>query len=140
MTFTTVKITRTTRAVPRRRPLRTIPGPPPVPSARLDRTHDNTAARHDHILAHLHAAGFGALADLSFRSLDNDIPDPVIVTSYITTHTHKLTRGQKETDHVPAIERAPSNTASPTSRTGRTSSNSVPTPPAPPLSCALCSS
>ncbi|MGW5063344.1 transposase family protein [Streptomyces sp. NPDC004096] len=51
--------------------------------ARPGRTHDNTAARHDHILAHLRAAGLGALADLGFRGLDNDILDPVIVTGYI---------------------------------------------------------
>ncbi|MEU8544671.1 hypothetical protein AB0C52_32525 [Streptomyces sp. NPDC048717] len=51
---------------------------------------------HDHILAHLHAAGLGALADLGFRGLDNDILDPVIVTGYTATRTHKLTPGQKE--------------------------------------------
>ncbi|WP_406333546.1 transposase [Streptomyces zaomyceticus] len=45
-------------------------------SARPGRTHDNTSARHDHILAHLRAAGLGALADLGLRGLDNDILDP----------------------------------------------------------------
>ncbi|MGW5564591.1 hypothetical protein ACWEWD_14365 [Streptomyces tendae] len=33
-------------------------------AARPGRTHDNTAARHNHILAHLRAVGLGALADL----------------------------------------------------------------------------
>jgi hypothetical protein len=42
-----------------------------ISAARPGRTHDNTAARHDHILAHLRAAGLGALADLGFRGLDN---------------------------------------------------------------------
>ncbi|MFD7020602.1 transposase family protein [Streptomyces sp. NPDC059928] len=41
-----------------------------ISAARPGRTHDNTAARHDHILAHLRAAGLGALADLGFRRLD----------------------------------------------------------------------
>ncbi|WP_369695779.1 transposase family protein [Streptomyces coelicoflavus] len=45
-------------------------------AARSGRTHDNTAARHDHILAHLRAASLGALADLGFRGLDNDIHSP----------------------------------------------------------------
>ncbi|MFJ3532517.1 MULTISPECIES: transposase family protein [unclassified Streptomyces] len=54
-------------------------------AARPGRTHDNTAARHDHILAHLRAAGLGALAGLGFRGLDNDILDPVIVTGYTAT-------------------------------------------------------
>jgi hypothetical protein len=51
-----------------------------ISAARPGRTHDNTAARHDRILAHLRAAGLGALADLGFRGLDNDILDPVVVT------------------------------------------------------------
>ncbi|MER5775426.1 transposase family protein [Streptomyces sp. NPDC002039] len=76
-------------------------------AARPGRTHDNTAARHDHILAHSRAAGLGALADLGFRGLDNDILDPVIVTGYIATRTHKLTRGQKEANRVLAVGRAP---------------------------------
>ncbi|WP_327267326.1 transposase family protein [Streptomyces sp. NBC_01218] len=33
-----------------------------ISAARPGRTHDNTAARHDHILAHLRAAGLGARA------------------------------------------------------------------------------
>ncbi|MFE2537069.1 transposase family protein [Streptomyces sp. NPDC059371] len=41
-----------------------------ISAARPGRTHDITAARHNHILAHLRAAGLGALADLGFRGLD----------------------------------------------------------------------
>ncbi|CAL9398670.1 transposase family protein [Streptomyces sp. enrichment culture] len=78
-----------------------------ISAARPGRTHDNTSARHDHILAHLRAAGLGALADLGFRGLDNDILDPVIVTGYIATRTHKLTPGQKQANRVLAIGRAP---------------------------------
>jgi hypothetical protein len=66
-----------------------------ISAARPGRTHDNTAARHDHILAHLRAAGLGALAGLGFRGLDNDILDPVIVTGYTASRTHKLTPGQR---------------------------------------------
>lgn len=78
-----------------------------ISAARPGRTHDNTAARHDHILAHLRAAGLGALAGLGFRGLDNNIHDPVIVTGYAATRTHKLTPGQKEANRVLAIGRAP---------------------------------
>jgi hypothetical protein len=78
-----------------------------ISAARPCRTHDNTAARHDHILAHLHAAGLGALADLGFRGLDNDILDPVIVTGYTATRTHKPTSGQKTANRVLAVGRAP---------------------------------
>ncbi|KPI02996.1 hypothetical protein OK074_5146 [Actinobacteria bacterium OK074] len=78
-----------------------------ISGARPGRTHDNTAARHDHILAHLRAAGLGALADLDFRGLDNDILDPVIVTGYTASRTHKVTPGQKEANRVLAVGRAP---------------------------------
>ncbi|MCY1655610.1 transposase family protein [Streptomyces sp. WI03-5b] len=78
-----------------------------ISAARPGRTHDNTAARHDHILAHLRAAGLGALADLGFRGLDNDILDPSIVTGYAASRTHKLTTGEKEANRVLAVGRAP---------------------------------
>lgn len=78
-----------------------------ISAARPGRTHDITAARHDHILAHLRAADLGALADLGFRGLDNDVLDPVIVTGFIATRTHKLTSGQKEANRVLAVGRAP---------------------------------
>ncbi|PCG86945.1 IS5/IS1182 family transposase [Streptomyces sp. WZ.A104] len=78
-----------------------------ISAARPGRTHDNTAARHDHILAHLRAADLGALADLGFRGLDNDLLAPVIVTGYAASRTHKLTPGQKEANRVLAVGRAP---------------------------------
>ncbi|MCX2928612.1 transposase family protein [Streptomyces sp. NEAU-W12] len=78
-----------------------------ISAARPGRTHDNTAARHDHILAHLRAAGLGALADLGFRGLDNDVLDPLIVTGYHSSRTHRLTAGQKEANRVLAVGRAP---------------------------------
>ncbi|MFI5620566.1 transposase family protein [Streptomyces sp. NPDC051567] len=49
----------------------------------------------------------GALADLGFRGLDNDIHDPVIVTGCTATRTHKLTPGQKTANRVLAIGRTP---------------------------------
>lgn len=78
-----------------------------ISAARLGSTHDNTAARHDHILAHLRAAGLGALADLGFRGLDNEILDPVVVTGFAASRTHKLTPGRKEANRVLAVGRAP---------------------------------
>ncbi|MFF0131281.1 transposase family protein [Streptomyces mirabilis] len=78
-----------------------------ISAARPGRTDDITAARHDHILAHLRAAGLGALADLGFRGLDNDVLDPVIVTGFHASRTHKLTPGQKDANRVLAVGRAP---------------------------------
>ncbi|WP_234441178.1 transposase family protein [Streptomyces scabiei] len=78
-----------------------------ISAARSGRTHDITAARHDHILAHLRAAGLGALADLGFRGLDNDVRDPVIITGFHASRTPKLTPGQKEANRVLAVGRAP---------------------------------
>jgi hypothetical protein len=53
------------------------------------------------------AAGLGALADLGFRGLDNDVLDPVIVTGFHASRTHKLTPGQKTANRVLAVGRAP---------------------------------
>ncbi|MFE2848861.1 transposase family protein [Streptomyces scopuliridis] len=78
-----------------------------ISAARPGRTHDITAARHEHIQDHLRAAGLGALADLGFRGLDNDVLDPVIVTGYTATRAHKLTPGQKDANRVLATGRAP---------------------------------
>ncbi|QEU74112.1 IS5/IS1182 family transposase [Streptomyces nitrosporeus] len=78
-----------------------------ISAARPGRTHDNTAARHDRILAHLRAAGLGALADLGFRGLDNDVLDPVIITGFAATRTRKLTPAQKDANRVLAVGRAP---------------------------------
>ncbi|WP_381560671.1 transposase family protein [Streptomyces eurythermus] len=66
-----------------------------------------SAARHDHILAHLRAAGLGALADLGFRGLGNDILDPVIVTGFHASRAHKLTPAEKTANRVLAVGRAP---------------------------------
>jgi hypothetical protein len=80
-----------------------------ISAARPGRTHDATAARHDHIVAHLQAAGLGALADLGFLGVDKpaDPDDQVIVTGYKATRYHKLTTGQKTANKILAAGRAP---------------------------------
>lgn len=80
-----------------------------ISAARPGRTHDATAARHDHIVAHLKAAGLGALADLGFLGVDKpaDPDDLVIVTGYKATRYRKLTTGQKTANNVIAAGRAP---------------------------------
>ncbi|WP_329468409.1 transposase family protein [Streptomyces sp. NBC_01431] len=78
-----------------------------ISAARPGSTHDITAARHDHVLAHLRAAGLGALADLGFRGLDNDVLGSVIITGFAATRARKLTPGQKDANRVLAVGRAP---------------------------------
>ncbi|MGW1507180.1 transposase family protein [Streptomyces mirabilis] len=78
-----------------------------ISAARPGRTHDITAARDDHVLAHLRAAGLGALADLGFRGLDNDVLALVIITGFAATRARKLTPGQKEANRILAVGRAP---------------------------------
>ncbi|MEN8649155.1 hypothetical protein ABCR94_00510 [Streptomyces sp. 21So2-11] len=58
-------------------------------------------------MAHLRAVGLGALADVGFRGLDNDVRDPVIVTGFTATRTHELTPSQKDANRVLAVGRAP---------------------------------
>ncbi|MFI1168540.1 transposase family protein [Streptomyces sp. NPDC020801] len=69
-------------------------------AARPGHTHDITAARRDRILAHLRAAGLGALADLGFLGLDNDGDDPVVVTGFKATRARKLTPGEREANRI----------------------------------------
>ncbi|MCY0953193.1 transposase family protein [Streptomyces sp. H27-S2] len=78
-----------------------------ISAARPGRTHDITAARRDHILAHLRAAGLGALADLGFLGLDDDGDDPVVVTGFKATRARKLTPAEKEANRVLAAGRVP---------------------------------
>jgi DDE superfamily endonuclease len=77
-----------------------------ISAARPGRTHDITAARHDHVLAHLHAAGLGALADLGFVGLDDDPENPVVITGYKATRKRKLTRGRKNANKALSAARA----------------------------------
>ncbi|OIJ99079.1 IS5/IS1182 family transposase [Streptomyces monashensis] len=78
-----------------------------ISAARPGRTHDITAARRDHILAHLRAASLGALADLGFLGLDDDPDDPVVVTGFKATRARRLTPAEKEANRVLAAGRAP---------------------------------
>ena len=79
-----------------------------ISAARPGRTHDITAARHDHIVDHLKAAGLGALADLGFLGLDPEAKDddPVVITGYRSTKKRKLTTGQKTANKVISAARA----------------------------------
>ncbi|GGN64580.1 hypothetical protein GCM10011579_034130 [Streptomyces albiflavescens] len=76
-------------------------------AARPGRTHDITAARRDHILAHLRAACLGALADLGFLGLADDGDDPVVVTGFKATRARKLAPAEKEANRVLAAGRVP---------------------------------
>jgi hypothetical protein len=78
-----------------------------VSAAWPGRTHDITAARRDHILAHLCAASLGALADLGFLGLDDDGDDPVVVTGFKATRARRLTSSEKEANRVLAAGRVP---------------------------------
>ena len=77
-----------------------------ISAARPGRTHDITAARHDHIVEHLKATGLGALADLGFLGLADTAEDPVVITGYRATKKRKLTTGQKTANTVISAARA----------------------------------
>ncbi|MEV0785686.1 transposase family protein [Streptomyces sp. NPDC050423] len=76
-------------------------------AARPGRTHDVTAARRDHVLALLRAAGPGALADLGSVGLDDDGDDPVVVTGFKVTRVRRLASAEQEATRVLAAGRAP---------------------------------
>ncbi|WP_327378841.1 transposase (plasmid) [Streptomyces sp. NBC_01216] len=80
-----------------------------VSTARPGRTSEITACRHDHLTAHLRAAGLGAIADLGFVGLDDSGPDadPAVITGYKAARNRPLTRGQKLSNKALAAVRAP---------------------------------
>lgn len=75
-------------------------------AARPGRTHDITAARRGHILAHLRATGLGALADLGFIGLDDNADAPVVITGFKATRARKLTPAEKDANRALAAGRA----------------------------------
>ncbi|MCT2546884.1 transposase family protein [Streptomyces atratus] len=78
-----------------------------ISAARPGRHHDVTAARRDRILAHLRAAGLGALADLGFLGLDDNGGDPVVVTGFKATRARRLSSAEKEANRVLPAGRTP---------------------------------
>ena len=78
-----------------------------ISAARCGAASEIRAARHDHIPAHLRAAGLGALADLGFTGLDPDPEDPVIITGYKSTRTSKTTPAQRQANRALSAARAP---------------------------------
>ncbi|MFA7758759.1 transposase family protein [Streptomyces sp. NRRL B-2790] len=58
-------------------------------------------------MAHLRAAGLGALADLGFLGLDDDGDDPVVVTGFKATRARGLASAEKEANRVLAAGRVP---------------------------------
>jgi hypothetical protein len=78
-----------------------------ISAARRGAASEITAARHDHLAAHLRTAGLGALADLGFTGLDPDPEDPVIITGYKSTRTCKTTPAQRQANQALSAARAP---------------------------------
>ncbi|MFD1663196.1 transposase family protein [Streptomyces caeni] len=99
-----------------------------------------TAARRDRILAHLRAAGPGALADLGFLGLDDDGDDPVVVTGFKATRARKLTPAEKEANRVLAVGRVPVERGFAHLKNWRILTKLRTDPPAPPTCFARCSS
>ncbi|MGW8880997.1 transposase family protein [Streptomyces mirabilis] len=80
-----------------------------ISAVRPGRTSEITACRHDKLIAHLRAAGLGAIADLGFIGLDDGPPDadPAVITGYKAARNRPLTRGQKLSNKALAAVRAP---------------------------------
>ncbi|MGW4757272.1 transposase family protein [Streptomyces chartreusis] len=78
-----------------------------ISSAGPGRASEITAARHGKITAHPREAGLGALADLGFVGLDDQPDDdPVIITGFKATRSHRLTEAEKKANRLVSRERA----------------------------------
>lgn len=77
-----------------------------ISAAKAGRTNDATAARHQHILTHLRAAGLGAIADMAYSALDDNPNQPTIITGRRPHHRRRLTVTETQINAMIARDRA----------------------------------
>jgi hypothetical protein len=77
-----------------------------ISEARLGRSSEITAARHDKITARPRAAGLGAIGYLGFVGLEDDPDNPVIITEKRRARKRPLTAAHKEANKLVSRERA----------------------------------
>ncbi|MFK4106692.1 transposase family protein [Streptomyces sp. NPDC019531] len=77
-----------------------------VSAARVGRSSEITACRHEHLTAKLREADLGAIADLGFVGLEDSWDDPVVITGYKTARNRPLTPAKKQVNQLLAAERA----------------------------------
>jgi hypothetical protein len=75
-----------------------------ISAASPGRSSEITTARHNKITAELRKAGLGALADLGFVGLDDNLDDPGTVTGRKATRGKPLTTAQKEANKLVSRE------------------------------------
>jgi hypothetical protein len=74
-----------------------------ISAAQPGRASEITTARHHNLVRRLREAGLGALADLGFVGLDDDLDDPIVITGRKATRT----TAQKQANQLISSERAP---------------------------------
>lgn len=77
-----------------------------ISAAKPGRTHDATAARHQHITAALRQAGLGAIADMAYSALEDNPTNPTIITGRRPHHRRLLTRTEVQINKMIALDRA----------------------------------
>jgi hypothetical protein len=76
-------------------------------AARPGRASEITTARHNRLTARLREAGLGAIADLGFVGLDDDVDNPVVITGRKAARGRPLNPAEKQVNQLISAERAP---------------------------------
>ncbi len=75
-------------------------------AARPGRSSEITTARYNKVVGRLRAHELGAIGDLGFTGLDDDVDNPVVITGYKTARTKPLTSAKKQVNKLIASVRA----------------------------------
>ncbi|MBL3671726.1 transposase [Streptomyces sp. M2CJ-2] len=77
-----------------------------ISAARPGRSSEITTARYNRLVEQLRAHELGAIGDLGFTGLDDDVDNPVVITGYKAARTKPLTKAKKQVNKLIASVRA----------------------------------
>ncbi|WP_406723600.1 transposase family protein [Streptomyces sp. GD-15H] len=75
-------------------------------AARPGRSSEITTARYNKLVEQLRAHELGAIGDLGFTGLDDDVDNPVVITGYKAARTKPLTSAKRQVNKLIASVRA----------------------------------
>ncbi|WP_240797654.1 transposase family protein [Streptomyces sp. F001] len=110
-----------------------------ISAARPGRSSEITTARYNKLVERLRPHELGAIGDLGFTGLDDDVDNPVVIIGYKAARTKPFTSAKKQVNKLIASVRAVCEQPSRTWRTGASSPSYGCRPATRPRCCGRCS-